>query len=70
MSTEPAPTDVTDLIPKPVRTTLYAIGTFDAVGIVPALLAAGWTVAAGIASGLAGGCLAVAFGYRPTRPTP
>jgi hypothetical protein len=64
---EPAPSEVTDLIPKPLRTVLYAVGTFDSLGVVPALLAADLTVAAGVASALAGGCLAVAFGYRPTR---
>lgn len=61
------PVDPRDAVPAPVRTWSYAIGTVTATGIVPALLAAGYTVPAGIASGLAGGALALAWGYRPTR---
>lgn len=61
------PADPRDLVPPVVRTAAYAVGTFDALGVVPALLAAGLTTAAGVASALAGGCLALAFGYRPTR---
>jgi hypothetical protein len=56
-----------DAVPPQVRTWAYALGTFVAVGVVPALIAAGLDVPAGIASGLAGGALALAFGYRPTR---
>lgn len=56
-----------DAVPPAVRTWAYALGTVTAVGVVPALIAAGLEVAAGIASGLAGGALALAFGYRPTR---
>ena len=67
MSTEPAPTDVTDLIPKPVRTTLYAIGTVLELGVAPALLAAGLVTAAAACAPVGGAFLAVAFGYRPTR---
>jgi hypothetical protein len=61
------PTDPRDAIPPVVRTWAYALGTVTATGVVPALLAAGLTVVAGIASGLAGGALALAWGYRPTK---
>lgn len=57
----------TPAIPPRLRTWAYGLGTFTAVGVVPALIAAGLEVAAGVASGLAGGALALAFGYRPTR---
>lgn len=56
-----------DAVPPRVRTWAYALGTVAAVGVVPALIAAQLEVAAGIVSGLAGGALALAFGYRPTR---
>ena len=56
-----------DAVPPLLRTWAYGLGTFAAVGVVPALIAAGYDVAAGIVSGLAGGALALAFGYRPTR---
>lgn len=61
------PSDPRDAVPPKLRTIAYAVGTFDALGVVPALLAAGLTTAAGVASALAGGALALAFGYRPTR---
>lgn len=61
------PTDPRDAVPATVRTWAYAIGTVVATGVVPALLAADLTVPAGIASGLAGGALALAWGHRPTR---
>lgn len=56
-----------DAVPPAVRTWAYGIGTVVSIGVVPALIAAGLEVAAGIASGVAGGALALAFGYRPTR---
>lgn len=56
-----------DTVPPAVRTWAYGVGTVLAVGVVPALIAAGLPTAAGVVSGLAGGALALAFGYRPTR---
>lgn len=59
----------TPTVPARARTVLYAAGTLLGLGATPALLAAGYPVWSAVAGSLAGACNALAFGYRPTRPT-
>lgn len=54
-------------IPAAVRTWCYGVGTVLSIGVAPALLAAGQSVAAAVVGSLAGAATALAFGYRPTR---
>ncbi|MEV7972871.1 hypothetical protein [Cellulomonas sp. NPDC089187] len=60
-------TGETPTVPARVRTWAYVVGIVAGVVVAPALLAYGLTAEAGIASAVAGGCSALAFGYRPTR---
>lgn len=60
--------DPRDLVPPILRTWCYGVGTVIELGIAPALLAAGQTVAAAVCAPIGGAVLALAWGYRPTRP--
>ncbi|TDE91593.1 hypothetical protein EXU48_15725 [Occultella glacieicola] len=61
--------EYTPKVPDRVRTWAYGVGIGLGLGAAPALLALNQPALAGVAAALAGAANALAFGYRPTRPS-